>query len=174
MSREKHPLAGSPVELTDGPYKGRYFIVVDWLQNQFHGKAMENIHKVHPEITGEVVKRKGLDDRIVWGKLYPLQTLVAVHDDDMLKVEPKTKEKIDLKLISGGKDDTGRSSEEDSGAAGSAGDERCGVSSGTSDAEGPGGDTPTDETAGPAGSTDSGPKSSDSGKTRSRSRTRRT
>ena len=104
--REKHPLAGTPVELTDGPYKGRYFIVVDWLQNQFHGKAMENIHKVHPEITSEVVERKGLDDKIVWGKLYPHQTLVAVHDEDMHSVSKSEKRRLDLQLINGGKDDT--------------------------------------------------------------------
>ena len=157
MSREKHPLAGSPVELTDGPHKGKYFIVVDWLQNQYHGKAMDRIHKVHPEITGEVVARKGLDDQIVWGKLYPLQTLIAVHDDDMKKVEPEHK-KPKLMLIDGNalvgeatvkeiEDDTGQTSGDDSDDAGSTGDERCGVSGGTSDAEVPSRDKEAEQAA---------------------------
>ena len=123
--RPKHPMAGSPVELTAGPHKGKYFIVVDWLQNQYQGKSMEAIAKSHPELTRQVTSRKGfkLDDQIVFGKLYPALNFVCVHDSDMQIIEKKPPE---LTVISGGKDDSRGPSEGDNQASSTKGPESDG------------------------------------------------
>ncbi len=105
---EKHLSAGKVVQLTDGPHKDKYFVVIDFLVNQFQGKDIKNIAKAHPDLVRELFARKKLDDKAVFGYMYPSKDHTCVHDDD-LKVLSKSDAKR-LEVLKGGKDDTGKSS----------------------------------------------------------------
>lgn len=109
----KHPSAGKPVQVTSGPLKDRYFVVIDFLVNQYQGKDIKKIAKAHPELTRDLEKRKALDDTAVFGRLYPTMDYICLPDKE-LKVIVEEKPKAKLKAIKGGKDDTAGSTEGDS------------------------------------------------------------
>lgn len=89
-----HPLAGKPVKILSGPLKGQYFIIVDWLSNQFQGKDLTKLQKSKPALFNGLKKRGvPIDDKLVWGKLYPEMNFLTVHDSEI---------KSDLKAIDGG------------------------------------------------------------------------
>lgn len=92
----KHPKAGQPVKVANGPYRGRYFIVSDFLINQYQGKKIENLAKGMMRSHCEAAKSRGvpIDDGLVWGRLYPEMNYVLLHDAKELQV--------DMKLIEGG------------------------------------------------------------------------
>lgn len=81
----KHPKAGLPVKIANGPLKGKYFVVHDWYQNQYQGKDIKKVIERHFNEVKEV-KRRGfpLDDKLVWGKIYPSMAWCCVHDDELL------------------------------------------------------------------------------------------
>ena len=108
---KRHPLVGRPVKVTKGPYKDRYVVVVDFLQNQFQGKDVKNIDKGHPNLTREIKKRGLLDDKAVFVRLYPSMEHIVVHDTEIQLVKEEAPKK--LKAIKGGKDDTTGSSDGD-------------------------------------------------------------
>lgn len=81
---EKHKMAGLPVKITSGPFKDKYFIVIDFIVNQYQGKTIEKIYKSHPAIIDPVKKRMGrLDDQIVFGKLHPSMEFCCMHDSEL-------------------------------------------------------------------------------------------
>ena len=92
---KKHPKAGQPVKIANGPLAGKYFVVTDWLSNQYQGKSMEGILKNHGA-HAVAVKRRGfpLDDGLVWGRLYPEMNWCLVHEKEIL-VNMKTVETED-------------------------------------------------------------------------------
>lgn len=91
---EKHPLAGKPVKIANGPLKGQYFIIIDWLLAQFQGKRIEKIQKAHPGMFAGLKKRKvPIDGKLIWGKMYPEMNFMMVHDDEL---------RSDLTVIDGG------------------------------------------------------------------------
>lgn len=108
----KHPSAGKPVQITSGPLKDKYFVVIDFLVNQFQGKDIKKIAKAHPELTRDLEKRKALDDTAVFGRLYPTMEHICVPDAELKKPVSKS-EKKRLEVLKGGKDDTTGSSEGD-------------------------------------------------------------
>lgn len=81
---EKHRMAGLPVKITSGPFKDRYFIVIDFIVNQYQGKSIEKIYKAHPLLIKAVKQRMGkLDDQIVFGKLHPGMEFCCMHDTEL-------------------------------------------------------------------------------------------
>lgn len=96
----KHPSAGKAVKIANGPLKGQYFVVTDYLVNTYQGKKIENIVKAHYDHVRNV-KRRGypLDEEIVCGKLYPQMEYFCVHDKE-LQVDMKVVEvdKVALEL----------------------------------------------------------------------------
>lgn len=106
---KKHQMAGVPVKIENGPLKDKYFKVIDYLVNQYQGKDIERIAASQAALVTPVVGRgHKLDDRIVFGQLYPSMEFICVHDDELIKtVQPP------LKVVEGGKDDTRTTSEGD-------------------------------------------------------------
>lgn len=92
----KHPKAGMPVKIANGHYKGQYYYVIDYLINQYQGKKIEKVLKsFHPGVEAELKQRGcSVDDRIVWGKIYPSMNFLCLHDDELV---------VDMKVIEGGK-----------------------------------------------------------------------
>lgn len=91
----KHPKAGMPVKIANGKFKGQYYYVVDYLVNLYQGKNMKRIlTSFHPNVEAELKSRGcSVDDKIVWGKLYPSMRFLCLHDDELV---------VDMKLIEGG------------------------------------------------------------------------
>lgn len=89
----KHPKAGHPVKIANGPLKGRYFVVTDYFINQYQGKAMEKLAQIHGKHL-ERVHRAGypVDHEVVWGRLYPEMDWTCVHDKEL---------QIDMQVIEG-------------------------------------------------------------------------
>ena len=90
----KHPKAGQPVKIANGPLKGRYFVVQDFFVNQYQGRSIEKIaqsqgHHLVP------MKRRGypIDSDVVWGRLYPEMNWCCVHDKELL---------VDMQVVEGG------------------------------------------------------------------------
>ena len=107
---EKHPMAGIAVKIEEGPLKGQYFRVIDYLSRQFQGKEMDRIAEREPRLVTPVVGRGyPLDEKIVYGELYPSMEKICVHDNE-LKVKTA---KPPLKIVEGGQDDTRTTSEGD-------------------------------------------------------------
>jgi hypothetical protein len=103
----KHEKAGKPMQITKGPLKDKYFVVIDYLKNQFQGKDIKNIHKAHPELTIPCMKRNNLKepcDSFVFGRLYPTMEHFVVLDEEIMAIS-KSEEKR-LTVLKGGKDDT--------------------------------------------------------------------
>lgn len=119
---EKHPFAGKPVVITNGPHKGKYFMVIDFIQNQFQGKSIEKIAKSHGKLVRPVVQRMGgLDDKIVFGKLHPTMEFCCMHDTELQVVAaeaaPPAPEPIPdnvVEITKGKKNDSGRTSKRNS------------------------------------------------------------
>lgn len=98
---EKHRMAGLPVKITNGPFKDQYFIVVDYMVNQYQGKSIERIYKSHPALIHPVkVRMKQLDDQIVFGKLHPSMEFCCMHDSELRVMDglriTKDIDKLDL------------------------------------------------------------------------------
>ncbi len=102
----KHPSAGKPIKITSGPLKDKYFVVIDFLVNQFQGKDIKKIGKAHPDLVRALHSRKLFDERAVFGRLYPTMEYTCVHDSELLIVEEPKKKKGKLKLVEGDDDDT--------------------------------------------------------------------
>lgn len=112
--KPKHPSAGKPIKITSGPLKDKYFVVIDFLVNQFQGKDIKKIGKAHPNLVRDLHSRKLFDDDAVFGRLYPTMEHTCVHDSELLVVEEPKKKKGKLKLVEGAEDDTDRTSNGDS------------------------------------------------------------
>ncbi len=90
----KHPKAGLPVKVANGPFKGRYFVVVDYFQNQFQGKDMKKLAVAQaPMLAG--VKSRGypVDGEVVFGRLYPTMEFICLHDKELI---------VDMKVVDTG------------------------------------------------------------------------
>ena len=118
---EKHKMAGLPVKITNGPFKDKYFIVIDYMVNQYQGKSIEKIYKSHPLLIKPVKQRMGkLDDQIVFGKLHPGMEFCCMHDTELQVMEglriTKDIDKLDVPdnvvdIKQGAKNEAGRPSE---------------------------------------------------------------
>lgn len=99
---EKHPKAGQPVKIANGPLAGKYYVVHDWLVNQFQGKTIEGIiaNKAMAHHLEKVTARKyPLDANLVWGRLYPTMDWTVTHDDELrvaMQVIEGNGEKVEL------------------------------------------------------------------------------
>lgn len=82
---EKHQKAGMPVKIANGKLAGKYFVVTDYLVNNFQGKDIAKIAASHPHLV-VALKNRGypVDERIVIGKMYPEMSVQCVHDDELL------------------------------------------------------------------------------------------
>jgi hypothetical protein len=81
---EKHPKAGQPVKIANGPLAGKYYVVHDWYVNQFQGKSMVKLATTRPELQSVKKRKYPLDERVVWGRIYPEMAWTAVHDDELV------------------------------------------------------------------------------------------
>lgn len=86
---EKHKMAGKPVKLTGGRYKGVIFTAIDYLVNQFQGKRIEKIAKGHPELFVGI-HPDDIKDTVVIGTLHNIYEnhvpkRVVVRDQDLMK-----------------------------------------------------------------------------------------
>lgn len=107
--KPKHAMAGFPVKVEEGTYKGQYFKVIDYLVNQYQGKDMEKIAVSKASLVTPVIGRGyPLDDNIVFGQLYPAMTFMCMHDDE-LKVKTA---KPPLKIV---ENEEAKENEDDSG-----------------------------------------------------------
>lgn len=138
---KKHSRAGMPVQILSGPYKGSYFLVIDYLVNQFQGKSIDKIVKAQANLVSPLIMRGvPVDETTVFGQLYPAMTFMTLPESE-LKEEvahaPDTTENVVIPFVpkdsnvtaigsgkkktskkvskkpTGGKDDTTGSSEED-------------------------------------------------------------
>lgn len=172
----KHPQTGKAIELTAGPNKGKYFVVINYLTTQFQGKDINKIAKAHPNMDGirDLTNRKLLDADAVYGRLYPSMDFFVVHESDLLvKEEEQPKKK--LKLVKGEQDDTGETTGTDT-AGDSTGDSEPAGSEGRADSADEEMEPvaspytePTDST-GPSSGGDSGPKKKPDGDTKSKAK----
>lgn len=115
---QKHKMAGVAVKIEEGPFKGQYFKVIDYMENQFQGKSIEKIATFQATLVTPVVGRGyPLDDKIVFGQLYPAMTFMCVHDDELRikTAQPPLKIVEEEKEI---QDDTGTTDQGNSVAAG--------------------------------------------------------
>jgi hypothetical protein len=80
----KHPKAGCPVKIANGPLKGQYFMVGDFLESQFQGKSIAGIIADHEHLV-QAARQRGfpLDSDLVIGKLYPAMNVIVVHDKEL-------------------------------------------------------------------------------------------
>lgn len=84
MKKKKHKMAGFPVKVEEGPFKGQYFKVIDYISNQYQGKSMEKIAVSKASLVTPVVGRGyPLDDKIVFGQLIPTNQFICLHDDEL-------------------------------------------------------------------------------------------
>lgn len=105
---KKHPMAGKPVKISSGPLKDQYFIVIDFLVNQYQGKSIKGIYDSHQSLVDPTVKRtKLLDENIVFGRFHPSMIHGCVHDTE-IQIEPPK-----LELVTEVKDDSGSTGESD-------------------------------------------------------------
>ena len=88
-----HEKKNQPVKVKSGIHAGKIVMVVDYLVNQYQGKAIDRIQS--PQLN--VYKAHGgkLDDNVVWARFYPSNEWVVLHDDDLKNVT--------LKAVDGGK-----------------------------------------------------------------------
>lgn len=90
----RHPKAGQPVKIANGPLRGQYFIVSDYFVNQYQGKDIARLRKTQAKLLDPVAKRGyPIDDQVVFGKLYPKMNFICVHEKELL---------VDMKVIEGG------------------------------------------------------------------------
>ncbi len=118
LKKKRHVMAGQVVKVEEGPFKGQYFKVLDYIVNQYQGKDIEKLAEVQAQLITPVVGRGyPLDDKIVFGQLYPKMEHICVHDNELKikKVQPPLKVVEDEKET---QDDTGKSSEGNSDAVG--------------------------------------------------------
>lgn len=96
--RERHTQAGIPVKIQRGPLKGRYFIVSDYLINQYQGKPIEKIAQGSGAELLLPLKRRKLpvDDDAVFGKLYPTMEQTCVHDSELQVAEGESVKEEEL------------------------------------------------------------------------------
>lgn len=81
----KHPKAGHPVKIANGPLKGKYFIVTDWFVRQFQGKPIAKLAKTHSHLVTAMTNRGfPLDQDVVFGRLHPKMEWTCVHDKELL------------------------------------------------------------------------------------------
>lgn len=137
---KKHPKAKQPVRIANGPNKGSYFVVEDYVVNQFQGKDIKRIQKSHRALIDPVELRGyPVDNEIVFGTLYPDMTKCCVHDKELqVNVdEDKTIEELEIedKARKSSEKSGGESEKSDTGR--SAGDSK-GESAGRSSARKPG------------------------------------
>ncbi len=79
-----HPQRGKPCKITNGPLKGKYFIVIDFLEAQFQGKSIEKIKKTQGHLLQSMINRGfPVDTDVVFGKLYPEMNFAVVHDKEL-------------------------------------------------------------------------------------------
>lgn len=99
-NNDKHPQAGHPVKIAKGPLKDKYYVVHDWLVNQFQGKTIESM-RANSSIARymePVARRKfPVDEKLVWGRLYPTMEWCCVHDDEL-----RTDAQPEMQVIEGG------------------------------------------------------------------------
>lgn len=97
---QKHPQAGHPVKIAKGPWKDKYFVVHDWLICQYQGKTIASMRENSSiaKYMAPVEKRKfPIDEKLVWGRLYPTMEWCCVHDDELrMDTQP------DMQVIEGG------------------------------------------------------------------------
>lgn len=80
--QRRHPKAGQPVTIKQGPLKGRTFHVIDYLTTQYQGKDIKRIKADH--LTTAMVNRGyPLNDDTVFGKWHPSMEHACVHDDEL-------------------------------------------------------------------------------------------
>lgn len=80
--QRRHPKAGQPVTIKQGPLKGRTFHVIDYLTTQYQGKDIKKIKADH--LTTAMVNRgMPLDDDTVFGKFHPGMEHACVHDSEL-------------------------------------------------------------------------------------------
>lgn len=137
LKKKRHPMAGNVVKIEEGPFKGQFFKVLDYITNQYQGKAIEKLAEVQARLITPVVGRGyPLDDKIVFGQLYPKMDFMCVHDNE-LKVKTA---KPPLKIVEDEKekeDDSGTTSQGDNSTPVAGTDESDGrpVSSATTEAK---------------------------------------
>lgn len=101
---KRHKSAGMIVKVQAGKYEGQFFKVIDYFQNQFQGKAMHKLVKIHRVFLGPVESRGfPLDEEVVFGQLYPNMTYACMHDDELQIKEGKPQPT--LKLVKEKEDD---------------------------------------------------------------------
>ena len=103
---KKHKLAGIPVKVASGPFKDKYFIIVDYFVNQYQGKSIVKLLKSQRKLLDPILKRKlPLDDEVVFGRLYPSNEFMCMHDSELqqektdLPVVPIAPEKPKLSIV---------------------------------------------------------------------------
>jgi hypothetical protein len=85
-----HPSRGRAVLVQDGPFKGQYFKVINFLTEQFQGKQIEKLAVSKASLVTPVVGRGyPLDDEIVFGQIYPTMQYICVHDKEISLPKPK-------------------------------------------------------------------------------------
>lgn len=96
----KHPKAGQPVKIANGPWAGKYYVVHDWYVNQYQGKKIENLKETRGAELLPVTKRGyPIDSKLVWGRLHPTMEWKVVHDDELvvkMNVIQGDNEKVEL------------------------------------------------------------------------------
>lgn len=117
LRKKRHKMAGQVVKVEEGPFKGQYFKVLDYMTNQYQGKDIEKIAETQAQLVTPVVGRGyPLDDKIVFGQLYPKMEFVCMHDEELkIKTAQPPLKIVDEKE---NQDDTGKPSEGNSDAAG--------------------------------------------------------
>lgn len=90
---EKHEKAGLPVKVANGPFKGRYFVVVDYFVRQYQGKDIGKLRKSQKTLLDPVESRGfKVDEEVVFGRLYPSMEFICLHDKEL---------RTDIKVVEG-------------------------------------------------------------------------
>src|SRR5687768_17467046 len=80
-----HPKKGQKLTIKNGPLKGKYFEVINYLTTQHQGKDIKKIKAAH--LTTAMVNRgHPLDEHTVFGLFWPEIQYGCVHDSE-LKVQ---------------------------------------------------------------------------------------
>jgi hypothetical protein len=87
-----HPKKGLPVKITAGPLIGQYFVITDYVVNQFQGKDIKKIAERYTNIGFGAMEQRGypIDEQVVFGRLYPSMQPMVVHDSEL---------KVDMKVV---------------------------------------------------------------------------
>jgi hypothetical protein len=93
-----HPLAGQIVTIKSGPLKGNMFHVIDFMEAQHQGKAINRIKS--PLLDGVKQRKYPIDHNVVFGKLLPTFGYFCVHDTELQRLQEDAG--LDIKGEAGG------------------------------------------------------------------------